>query len=370
MSDFNSLVSWTRRLSWLFIETPARAAGFLSVVAVVILLALRLELGHSWNLYAAGGQIAKAGDDFPLLLQAVGSAFEETGGGELVLLVGGSTVRELTADDPLLSKALTSQCGRDIQFVNLGSSSQTFSESWDIAALAPRNRKQLLLVGINPYRLSFDDSDVISELAHNPSGIPVSYSLLWSVALHTGHVGSPERMLSSLARQQSFGARWQLLDLFDPGRPAARQPSDDPFQPDRSSYREPVWTQLQKLKQANEYIATRALDFHKRFREGVTWYNRLFDHFQSAGTDVKFVITPTDATFEKIDELISADMREAVRLIGGEDRLLDLRDQSKDLDSGDFFDIQHLVAKGRAKLQPAFVAAVSRALGCAPGVSH
>ena len=96
----------------------------------------------------------------------------------------------------------------------------------------------------------------------------------------------------------------------------------------------------------------------------------MFDHFQSVGTDVKFVITPTDATFEKIDELISADLREAVRLLGGEDRLLDLRDQSKDLDSGDFFDIQHLVAKGRAKLQPAFVAAVSRALGCAPGVSH
>ena len=370
MSDFNSLVSWTRRLSWLFIETPARAAGFLSVVAVVILLALRLELGHSWNLYAAGGQIAKAGDDFPLLLQAVGNAFEETGGGELVVFVGGSTVRELTADDPLLSKALTSQCGRDIQFVNLGSSSQTFSESWDIAALAPRNRRRLLLVGINPYRLSFDDSDVISELAHNPSGIPVSYSLLWSVALHTGHIGGPERMLTSLARQQSFGARWRLLDLFDPGRPAARQPADDPFQPDRSSYREPVWTQLQKLKQANEYIATRALDFHERFQVGVGWYIRLFDHFQGAGADVKFVITPTDVTFEKIDELISADLREAVGLLGGDGRIIDLRNQSKGLDSSDFFDVQHLVAKGRAKLQPAFVAAVSGALGCAPGVSR
>jgi hypothetical protein len=369
MSDFNSLVSLTRRLSWLFVETPARAAGFLSVIAVMILLALRLELGNSWNLYAAGGQVAKAGDDFPLLLQAVGSAFEETGG-ELVLFVGGSTVRELTADDPLLSKALTSQCGRDIQFVNLGSSSQTFSESWDIAALAPRNRSRLLLVGINPYRLSFDDRDVIAGLAHNPSGIPVSYSLLWSVALRTGHVGSPERMLTSLARQQSFGARWRLLDLFDPGRPAARQPADNPFQPDRSSYREPVWTQSEKLKQANEYIETRALDFHERFRGGVNWYNRLFDHFQSTGTDVKFVITPTDVTFGKVDELISADLRDAVRLLGGEDRLLDLRDQSKDLDSNDFFDIQHLVATGRAKLQPAFVAAVSRALGCAPGVSH
>jgi hypothetical protein len=211
---------------------------------------------------------------------------------------------------------------------------------------------------------------VISELAHNPSGIPVSYSLLRSVALHTGHIGSPERMLTSFARQQSFGASWRLRDLVDPGQSSARQPAYDPFQPDRSSYREPVWTQSQKLKQANEYIATRALDFHERFRVGVNWYNRLFDHFQSAGTDVKFVRAPTDPTFGKADELISADLREAVRLLGGEDRLLDLRDQSKELDSNDFFDVQHLIAKGRAKLQPTFVAAVSLALGCAPGVSH
>jgi hypothetical protein len=369
MSDFNSLVSLTSRLPWLFVETRARAAGFLSVIAIVIILALQLELGHSWNLYAAGGQVAKAGDDFPLLLQAVGNAFEETGG-ELVVFVGGSTVRELTADDPLLSKALTSQCGRDIQFVNLGSSSQTFSESWDIATLAPRNRRRLLLVGINPYRLSFDDSDVISELSHTPSGIPVSFSLLWSVAFHTGHLGSPERMLTSLARQRSFGARLRPLDLFDPSRPVARQPSEDPFQPDRSSYREPVWTQSEKLRQANEYIATRALDFHERFQVGVGWYSRFFDHFQGAGADVKFVITPTDVTFGKVDELISADLREAVGLLGGDGRIIDLRNQSKGLDSSDFFDVQHLVAKGRAKLQPAFVAAVSGALGCAPGVSR
>src|ERR1700723_2070602 len=315
MLDFNSLVSWTRRLPWLFIETPARAAGFLSVVATIIVLALGFELGHSWNLYAAGGQITKAGDDFPLLLQAVGSAFDETSGGELVLLVGGSTVRELTADDPLLSKALTSQCGRDIQFVNLGSSSQTFSESWDIAALAPINRKRLFLVGINPYRLSFDDGDVISEQSHNPTGIPASFSLWWSVARHTGHVGSLERMFTSVARQMRLGAKWSLLD-FLVSRPAvARQPAEDPFQPDRSSYPGPAWTQPEKLKQANEYIGTRALDFHDRFRAGVKWFNRLADHFQASGSDVRFVITPTDETFRKVDRLISNDMLDVVNLL-------------------------------------------------------
>jgi len=369
MSDSNSLAVRMRRLSWLFIETRARAAGFLSVMAIVIILALRFELGHSWNLYAAGGQIEKAAEDFPLLLHAAGNAFEETGG-ELVGFVGGSTVRELTADDPLLSKELTGQCGRDIQFVNLGSSSQTFSESWDIAALAPENRQRLLLVGINPYRLSFDDSDVISEASRSATGVPASFSLWWSIALHTGHVGSLERMFVSLARQLRFGAKLRFIDLLVSRPAVAPQPSADPFQPDRSGYREPVWTRSEKLKQANEYIATRALDFHDRFPEGVKWFGRFFDHFQRPGSDVKFVITPTDESFRKVDRLISNDMRDTMNRLEGENGILDLRNQAMDLDSSDFFDVQHLTAKGRAKLQPVFVAAVSRALGCVPGVSR
>lgn len=343
--------------------------GFLAVTAIVAVLGFRLELGHSWNLYAAGGQPWKPGDDYSLVLQAIGSSFEETGG-ELVVFVGGSADRELTADDSLVSSELTSRCGRDIQFVNVGSSSQTFSESWDIAALAPETRKRLLLVGINPYRLSFGDSDVISELSHNATGVPTSYSLLWSVALHTGHVGSLERIIPSIARQRSLGAKWRLIDLFVPRRPAVRPPSEDPFQPDRSSYREPIWTPSEKQRQANEYIATRALDFHDRFRQGVKWFNHLFDHFEGPQSDVKFVITPTDEAFGKVDRLIADDYRQALTLLGGESRILDLRRQARNLDSGDFFDIQHLVAKGRAKLQPAFLAAASRALGCAPDASR
>ena len=368
MSDSNSLERLIRRLSWLFIETPARAAGFLSVVLLVAILALRIELGQSWNLYAAGRQVAKAGEDYQLLLQAVGSAFEGTDS-ELVVLVGGSTVRELTADDALLSTELTSRCGRDIRFVNLGSSNQTFAESWDIAALLPTDRKRLLLVGINPYRLSFDDDDVISELSHGPTGIPPAFSLLWSVALHTGHIGSLERAFDSIARQESLGATWRPLDLFFPDRPVARRPSENPFQPDRSSFQEPVWTRAEKLRETNEYIETRVSDFHDRFRAGVKWFNRLFDRFQGPLSDVKFVVTPTDETFAKADKLTSRDLRDAITLLG-EDRVIDLRGQTKDLDTTDFFDVQHLVAKGRAKLQPVFAEAVSRALGCAQRVAR
>jgi hypothetical protein len=367
MSASDSLFARINRLPWLFIETRARAAGFLSVMAIAAVVGFRFELGPSWNLYAAGGQAWKSGDDYQLLLQAIGSSFGETGG-ELVVFVGGSAVRELTADDALLSRELTSRCGREIQFVNLGSSSQTFSESWDIVALTPETRQRLLLVGINPYRLSFGDGDVISEMSHNATGVPASFSLLWSVALHTGHVGSPERIIPSIARQRSLGAKWRLIDLFVSRRPTARPPSADPFQPDRSSYREPVWTRSEKLRQANEYIATRVLDFHDRFRQSVEWFNRLFDRFEGPQSDVKFVITPTDESFEKVDRLIADDFRQALTLLGGESRILDLRGRAKDLDSDDFYDIQHMVAKGRAKLQPVFLAEVSRALGCAANV--
>jgi hypothetical protein len=336
-------------------------------MAILIILGLRFEFGNSWNLFATGGQIAKTG--YPLLLQAAGSTYQKTDG-ELVIFVGGSTVVELTADDTLLSNELTSRCGRSIQFVNLGSSNQTFSESWDIAALAPQGRRRLFLVGINPHRLSFDDDDVISEQSHNPAGIPDSFSLWWSIARNTGHVGSLERMVASVARQISLGAKWHLLDFLFSQPAEARQPAKDPFQPDRAFYLEPVMTRSEKLREVNEYIATRALDFHDRFRAGVKWFQRFFDHFQGPNSDVRFVITPTDETFRKVDNLFSNDMREAVRLLGNDSGVLDLRTPDTELESGDFFDIQHLIAKGRAKLKPVVVAEVSRALGCMPDTSR
>jgi hypothetical protein len=369
MSDSNSLAERMRRLSWLYIETPTRAAGFLAMLGVLTILALRVEFGHSWNLYAAGGQVVKARESYPLLLQAAGKANQETGG-ELVVFVGGSTVVELTADDVLLSRELASRCGRDIQFVNLGSSSQTYSESWDIAALVPENRLRLLLVGLNPYRVSFDDSDVISEQVHNPTGIPASFSLWWSIAWHTGHIGSPERMLASVARQITLGAKWSIADLLISRPTVARQPSEDPFQPDRSGYPGPALAQTEKLKQANEYIAIRTLNFHDRYRVGVKWFNRLFDHFQRPGSDVRFVLTPTDETFGEVNRLISDDMRDVANLLQAKNRIIDLRPQGADLTSDDFFDVQHMTAKGRAKLQPVFLAEVSRALGCMPGASR
>ncbi len=367
MLDSNSLALLNRRLPWLFIETVPRATGFLSVTLIVAILALTLELGHPWNLYAAGGQAVKAGDDYPVLLQSLGSVFSKTTGGELVVLLGGSAIRELTVDDSLLSKELTNQCGREIQFVNLGSSNQTFSESWDIAALAPEGRRRLFLVGLNPFRLTFDDRDVIAELSSSPTGIPASFSLLWTVALHTGHVGGLDRIFASIARQLSFGAKLRFADLFDPNQPVAVRAAEDPFQPDRSSYREPVWTESRKLRQTYQYIAIRALGFHDGYRTGAKWYNRFYDHFQGPESDVKFLMTPTDATFAAADKLVSGDLRDAVELLGGESRMLDLRSLDKNLDSNDFFDVQHLVARGRVTLQPLLLAEVSRVLGCTPG---
>jgi hypothetical protein len=364
MLDSKAVTALVRRYSWLVIETPARAVGFLTVIGIVIILAIKLELGSSWNLYAAGTQNEKAGETYQVLLRTIGAAFSSTDG-ELLIIVGGSTHRELTADDSLVSKILTSKCGRNIHVVNLGSSSQTFSESWDAIALAPDNQKRLILVGINPYRLSFNDEDIVTELAHNRTGIPNSYSLLWNVWLHTGNFVGPERYLQSVARQKSLGARWELMNLFVSRPPVPATRPQDPFQPLRSAYNAPVWTRAQKLKETNEYIATRAIDFQENYRTGVKWYNRLLEHFRTSKSDVKFLVLPTDETFDKANKLMANNFRDALRRLGGDRNILDLRDQKKNLTSADFFDVQHLVARGRAKIQPALVDAFSRALGCA-----
>jgi hypothetical protein len=51
---------------------------------------------------------------------------------------------------------------------------------------------------------------------------------------------------------------------------------------------------------------------------------------------VRFVITPTDETFRKVNKLISKDMREAMRLLGTDNGILDLRTPNIDLESDDF----------------------------------
>lgn len=362
MWDFEQASLWVRRWSWLAIETPSRAAGFLAVVAIVAIIGLRTELVPIWNLFADGADDVKV--DNQLLLWTLANTVHDAEA-EKVIVVGGSTDRELTADDPFVSGELTKRCKRKIQMVNLSSSSQSFAESWDILALLPDRGRRLILVGVNSYRLGFDDSDVESDLANNPTGAPTSFSLWWTVARHTGYVGSLERTIGSVARQNSFGARWRLSDLFVPRQPTDRTPSANPFQPDRSSYREPVWSRDQKVRQSYEYIATRVIDFRDRFHAGVNWYRRLAAHFRRTGAEVKFLVAPTDDSFGTATKLESADFEQALQLLGAADEIVDLRNKVS-LDASDFYDMQHLVATGREKLQPAFVDAVSHALGCEP----
>jgi hypothetical protein len=369
MSASKSLTSFVRRTSWLNIETRARAIGFLLILAIVIILTLRVELGQTWNLFASGMQNLKATDDYQLFLWTIGTELRPSDG-ELVLIVGGSTDRELTADDAFLSKILTKSCKKEVHVVNLGSSSQTFSETWDVIALAPEDQKRLVLVGINPYRLSFNDDDVVAEATHIATGIPNSFSLLWNIWLHTGSFVSPERYISSIERQRSLGAKWTIRDLFTSRQPVPMGLPEDPLQPHRSAYHEPVWTRAQKLRQANEYIANRVINFEDDYPAAVKWYKRLFDHFKTPTSDVKYLVLPTDETFDRADKLMSNDFRDALAQLGGHHTVIDLSDQNKNLVSSDFFDVQHLVASGRAKLQPALVDKISRALGCASEPSN
>jgi hypothetical protein len=364
MWDFERASLWVRRWSWLAIETSSRAAGFLAVVALAAAIGLRAELVPIWNLFASGAQDVKV--DNQLLLWTLARSLRGADA-EMVVLVGGSTIRELTADDAFVSSALTNRCKRNIRLVNLSSSSQSYVETWNILAMLPNTARRLILIGINPYRIGFDDSDVESELSSPPTGIPNSFSLWWLVARHTGYVGSLERTISSVARQESFGAHWRLSDLFAQRPVMAGVPSGNPYQPDRSSYREPVWTHAQKVRQGYEYLATRILDFHDRFQTGVDWYERLAEYFRGPRSDVKFLVALADETIDTAAKLTSADFEESLRSLGADGQLIDLRNEEKNLVSDDFFDMQHLVATGREKLQPAFVDAVSHALGCNAG---
>ncbi|MCW5589273.1 MAG: hypothetical protein KIT27_06370 [Legionellales bacterium] len=84
-----------------------------------------------------------------------------------VVVLGGSTFRESTYSDKIVSDILSRELHSDIQFLNLASSSQTFLESRAIFDTLKIQRNSLLLIGLTPSRFNESYSDMLKQY-NNP----------------------------------------------------------------------------------------------------------------------------------------------------------------------------------------------------------
>src|SRR4051812_23879758 len=164
---FLSFQEAANRASWLWLSSREASIGFLIALTASVCLLLAIEYRGVWRLIAVDrAQQLLAGDpgfkhrrerDFVFKTVLADLARLEQTTGDVVVLLGGSTVREFVPDDAFLSEELSRKCGRPIRFFNAGSGSQVFAETWSLAGLVPSDRLTLVLVGINFNRFTDDD---------------------------------------------------------------------------------------------------------------------------------------------------------------------------------------------------------------------
>jgi hypothetical protein len=298
-----------------------------------------------------------------LVLRTAAAAFSSSADRPLVLFLGGSVVREFTGDDADVSRELSETCNQALQFVNLGSSSQSLGESYTLALLAPPARRRLVVFGLTPYRLDTDPVTELSDFERLPLGLPMTLSFAQLLHDFTGRVPNLLGSFGSLARLERLGVNWSWWDLMRlrSGAPTPLEP--DPFFSRRNLYGPPVLDRAAKQKMVQEFTSWRSPSIASAAPKAIEMWSSLAEQLRNAGSTVAFALLPEDGSVVVPGASAQAAITRAAQVFRRHTVVIDLR-ELPGLSSDDFYDMHHLVATGRRKVLPAFVASLAQTLGC------
>ncbi len=345
-------------------SSRAQALGFLVATIVGAIAVAVVETRGLWKL-AGETELAEPNTaSYLRLLKTATAAYDSSNRVPLVTLIGGSAIRELSADDEFFSRQLSAACGTKVRFVNLGSSIQTFNESWALAVLAPADQRHLVVFGLSPVRMDADPATVLGSLGREPMGLPATLSLKMHLAAWTGRIPNWFDSISVLRRLDALGLKWSLADLFRARGPVSPlEPAADPYQAARSIYVPPVLSLKGKQEQSEEYIAWRGDSIRWHAPEATRMWAVLANLLQSGGSRVAFLVPPQDKVFEVVDKWLDGTFDRSVAQLARSFPVLDLR-SAQGLEADDFYDLQHLVASGRRKLHPQLLDAILGQIDC------
>lgn len=342
--------------STLWITDRPRALAALFAAVLVFSPAAAFEMSEPWRMFAGATVGAEASADAKLV---AGLAKAAASGGDIVLMVGGSTAREFTGSDDYLSRALSQRCRREINFVNAGSSSQTIADTWRITFAMPPERLKLVISGMNYLR--FEEGFAQVRNSASTSALPLPHSR--ALASSLSHFGQPVPFaIPGLGK-----TAWLLAHR---GEMAADQPATlRPARDDvgaigiRNLYRAPALTPEEKRLIVTRMTIERSPQYLRNRGESVRLWREFVAHLKKQGGRTEFLILPESASMAPIDRrlgsLLLADVRASATPDAG---FTDWR-HLPDLSEEDFFDQQHLLASGRAKLAGPFVTFVAQRLG-------
>jgi hypothetical protein len=340
--------------SVLWVDSKPRAIAFLVAAFLVGAVALLANQLSAWRLLAYATP-KPAADNWETVSADLTNAIAS--GSDVVVLLGGSTARELTGSDAFVSQALARSCGRPIRFVNSGTTEQDIAESWSLADAIPARQRALVVVAINYFSFEHSAGDTGHDLAQNNFPFPVSRDLaavLPATAADSPYA-APLRQLAWI-ENHLFAYSWtprigQLPDGFS-----------DPFASQRNSYLTTPQPLSQKEALAQRYVAERFAIFDTTRIESSALWRAFAEHERRSGVRVLFLAAPESPTFKPVDEAFGAGFRQSLGLLTASGAsVVDLRN-SGDLAENDFYDQQHLLSSGRRKFFPDLLAQLRRSV--------
>lgn len=357
MSGSNRLRLLPDGLSWLGVQTRIGGAAFLmaaSMVGTVLWFGVLRPVEILQRL-----PITAKTDDADRAALVLSHALQSSD--ELVVIIGGSATRELTPNEPFVSKALTRACGRPLTFLNLGTSSQTFAEGWALAELASRGRLVTVIAGLNYYRLEVDRESTEAEVTTMRVPVPQARTLVAWLWGGGGRLIAPFTPFADTARALRLAER-ALPDLSwaerlrrlrdDSPRTEAPPPDDDYSQKGRTYYVEPVMSPESKVAVVAQYLAARTTLFRARAPSGIRAWEALFAQVRGWGATPVAAVLPEDSVMLRLRPTFGPVLESAMSTFAATGvHVVDLR-RAPGLQPSHFFDQQHLTPAGRRVFWP------------------
>ena len=273
-----------------------------------------------------------------------------------ILILGGSSTRELVPDRQIANAWFRTRCDHDIQLFNAATSSQEPADSRAIAdALGEAPR--VVVIGLSYRRLMRTrEEDVYSPHSQTvalPSSMKVSIASLTRGDMRAG-------LFDFFAQVQR--AEWSIAalraEMGKSPRPLKKRDHHDrdvsPATPIPSST---------KRYMADQMFVLAGDDMPRTSREMTEYWLRFAREMSRRGAAPLFVMTPYSPEAESLEREYAGSVGPALARLAEEYPVLDLRSRVR-LQAADFADPTHLSDAGRIKAWPMLAEAIGETYGC------
>lgn len=276
-----------------------------------------------------------------------------------VVVVGGSSMREMIPAPTGGEVAQPGLCPHRDRLLNAATSSQQPVDAYAIAdAIAPPYG--LLVVGLSSRRLIEDRRNDPYALQDQSVELPRSNAAVLGALSH-GRI----EFLSLDFFDQFRRSHWTFRTALD--TPSGQQWPQGLRVDDRSAYPDRPVPIADKQLIADKLLLTVEDPARDNSRSIADYWLDFAGHATRAGWKVLFVFTPTSAEAESYDVYTRPKVDPALRRIGAQYALLDLRENERPYSVEDFHDPIHVSHLGRDRLWPQLAAAIRAAQACGAG---